>query len=84
MLTVVSERSELKCDEGSHHQRLQTMTRANEAMHFLKLILRNALRHKLRTALTVLGLVVASCRSACCNRSSTRGIPAPKRRRRTG
>jgi putative ABC transport system permease protein len=28
-------------------------------MHFLKLILRNALRHKLRTALTVLGLVVA-------------------------
>lgn len=28
-------------------------------MHFLKLILRNALRHKLRTGLTVLGLVVA-------------------------
>lgn len=28
-------------------------------MHFLKLILRNMLRHKLRTALTVLGLVVA-------------------------
>jgi putative ABC transport system permease protein len=28
-------------------------------MHFLKLILRNALRHRLRTALTVLGLVVA-------------------------
>jgi putative ABC transport system permease protein len=28
-------------------------------MHFLKLILRNALRHKLRTALTVIGLVVA-------------------------
>ena len=28
-------------------------------MHFFKLILRNALRHKLRTALTVLGLVVA-------------------------
>ena len=28
-------------------------------MHFLKLILRNTLRHKLRTALTVLGLVVA-------------------------
>ncbi|MDB5866205.1 MAG: ABC-type transporter, permease component, partial [Betaproteobacteria bacterium] len=28
-------------------------------MHFLKLILRNSLRHKLRTALTVLGLVVA-------------------------
>ena len=28
-------------------------------MHFLKLILRNALRHKLRTSLTVLGLVVA-------------------------
>src|ERR1051325_4896397 len=28
-------------------------------MYFLKLILRNALRHKLRTALTVLGLVVA-------------------------
>ena len=28
-------------------------------MQFLKLILRNALRHKLRTALTVLGLVVA-------------------------
>src|SRR5919112_1415045 len=28
-------------------------------MHFFKLILRNALRHKLRTGLTVLGLVVA-------------------------
>ncbi len=28
-------------------------------MHFLKLILRNTLRHKLRTALTVVGLVVA-------------------------
>jgi putative ABC transport system permease protein len=28
-------------------------------MQFLKLVLRNALRHKLRTALTVLGLVVA-------------------------
>ena len=28
-------------------------------MNYLKLILRNALRHKLRTALTVLGLVVA-------------------------
>ncbi len=28
-------------------------------MHFLKLILRNALRHKLRTGLTVVGLVVA-------------------------
>ncbi len=28
-------------------------------MHFLKLILRNTLRHKLRTSLTVLGLVVA-------------------------
>lgn len=28
-------------------------------MHFLKLILRNAMRHKLRTGLTVLGLVVA-------------------------
>ena len=28
-------------------------------MHFFKLILRNGLRHKLRTALTVLGLVVA-------------------------
>ncbi|MGZ5092824.1 MAG: ABC transporter permease [Burkholderiales bacterium] len=28
-------------------------------MHFLKLVLRNALRHRLRTALTVLGLVVA-------------------------
>jgi putative ABC transport system permease protein len=28
-------------------------------MHFFKLILRNALRHRLRTALTVLGLVVA-------------------------
>lgn len=28
-------------------------------MHFLKLVLRNALRHKLRTGLTVLGLVVA-------------------------
>jgi putative ABC transport system permease protein len=28
-------------------------------MHFLKLILRNSLRHRLRTALTVLGLVVA-------------------------
>ena len=28
-------------------------------MHFLKLILRNALRHRLRTVLTVLGLVVA-------------------------
>ncbi len=28
-------------------------------MNFLKLVLRNALRHKLRTALTVLGLVVA-------------------------
>lgn len=28
-------------------------------MHFAKLILRNALRHKLRTGLTVLGLVVA-------------------------
>ena len=28
-------------------------------MHFLKLILRNTLRHKLRTALTVMGLVVA-------------------------
>src|SRR5918999_688471 len=28
-------------------------------MHFFKLILRNALRHKLRTTLTVLGLVVA-------------------------
>jgi putative ABC transport system permease protein len=28
-------------------------------MHFLKLVLRNMLRHKLRTALTVLGLVVA-------------------------
>jgi putative ABC transport system permease protein len=28
-------------------------------MHFLKLILRNALRHRLRTALTTLGLVVA-------------------------
>jgi putative ABC transport system permease protein len=29
-------------------------------MHFLKLVLRNALRHKLRTGLTVLGLVVAT------------------------
>jgi putative ABC transport system permease protein len=28
-------------------------------MHFLKLVLRNALRHRLRTGLTVLGLVVA-------------------------
>jgi putative ABC transport system permease protein len=28
-------------------------------MHFLKLVLRNALRHKLRTALTVLGFVIA-------------------------
>ncbi|MES2561751.1 MAG: ABC transporter permease, partial [Pseudomonadota bacterium] len=28
-------------------------------MHFIKLIARNALRHKLRTGLTVLGLVVA-------------------------
>src|SRR5688500_18498137 len=28
-------------------------------MHFVKLITRNALRHRLRTALTVLGLVVA-------------------------
>src|SRR5687767_12219926 len=28
-------------------------------MHFLKLILRNSLRHKLRTILTVVGLVVA-------------------------
>ena len=28
-------------------------------MQFLKLVLRNALRHKLRTGLTVLGLVVA-------------------------
>jgi len=28
-------------------------------MHFLKLILRNTLRHKLRTSLTVLGIVVA-------------------------
>lgn len=28
-------------------------------MHFLKLVLRNTLRHKLRTGLTVLGLVVA-------------------------
>src|SRR5574337_989607 len=28
-------------------------------MQFLKLILRNALRHRLRTALTLLGLVVA-------------------------
>lgn len=28
-------------------------------MHFLKLILKNALRHKLRTGLTVLGIVVA-------------------------
>jgi putative ABC transport system permease protein len=28
-------------------------------MHFLKLVLRNALRHKLRTLLTILGLVVA-------------------------
>src|ERR671912_1634742 len=28
-------------------------------MHFFKLILRNTLRHKLRTTLTVLGLVVA-------------------------
>jgi putative ABC transport system permease protein len=28
-------------------------------MHFLKLVTRNALRHKLRTALTVLGLVIA-------------------------
>jgi putative ABC transport system permease protein len=28
-------------------------------MHFLKLILRNALRHRLRTGLTVLGIVVA-------------------------
>ncbi|MGH8685898.1 MAG: ABC transporter permease, partial [Nitrosospira sp.] len=28
-------------------------------MHFLKLILRNTLRHKLRTGLTVMGLVVA-------------------------
>src|SRR3954453_5806954 len=28
-------------------------------MYFLKLILRNTLRHKLRTGLTVLGLVVA-------------------------
>ena len=28
-------------------------------MHFLKLILRNALRHKLRTGLTVVGFVVA-------------------------
>ena len=28
-------------------------------MHLLKLILRNALRHKLRTLLTVLGLLVA-------------------------
>lgn len=29
------------------------------SMHFLKLILRNTLRHKLRTGLTVLGIVVA-------------------------
>jgi putative ABC transport system permease protein len=29
-------------------------------MHFLKLVLRNALRHKLRTGLTVTGLVVAT------------------------
>ena len=28
-------------------------------MHFLKLILRNTLRHKLRTGLTVLGIIVA-------------------------
>ena len=28
-------------------------------MYYLKLIVRNALRHKLRTGLTVLGLVVA-------------------------
>ncbi|MEA3083847.1 MAG: putative transport system permease protein, partial [Paraburkholderia sp.] len=28
-------------------------------MHALKLITRNALRHKLRTALTVLGLTIA-------------------------
>ena len=28
-------------------------------MHFLRLVLRNTLRHKLRTALTVLGFVVA-------------------------
>ena len=28
-------------------------------MHFLKLILKNTLRHKLRTGLTVLGIVVA-------------------------
>ena len=28
-------------------------------MHLLKLILRNTLRHKLRTLLTVLGLLVA-------------------------
>tara|TARA_B110000438_G_scaffold79185_1_gene79276 strand:+ start:512 stop:883 length:372 start_codon:yes stop_codon:yes gene_type:complete len=28
-------------------------------MHFLKLILRNTLRHKLRTGLTILGIIVA-------------------------
>src|SRR3954454_14707025 len=31
----------------------------DERVHYLKLILRNALRHKLRTGLTVIGLVVA-------------------------
>ncbi len=28
-------------------------------MHILKLIFRNALRHKLRTALTILGITIA-------------------------
>src|SRR5512139_1190766 len=33
--------------------------RQGRRVHYLRLILRNALRHKLRTALTVFGLVVA-------------------------
>ena len=40
-------------------RRARARRSAKAAMQFLKLILRNALRHKLRTALTVLGLVVA-------------------------
>ena len=40
------------------------------------LVLRNAFRHKLRTALTMVGIVVAIWRSGCCGRSSMRGTPA--------
>ena len=46
--------------EGDVHERVgERSPRLTDSMHFLKLILRNTLRHKLRTGLTVLGLVVA-------------------------